>query len=199
MAPLHASAVDYHEKGLLFCGLDGSGKTCCALSLMDDENTHLISDNLVLVGAGKVYSCYEQVRLHQEYFGSFQQYFHYANKPRIRHKGFYRLPDSKMINGQEINAVFFVESASENRIEKITLNEAAHRAVHLSRLSGELQRYSFFYSFYDLLADGSAVSENQIVRSSFEKADSFRLRLNFSDGVKHCASFLKEHADMICR
>lgn len=49
---LHAGALGYGGKALLFCGAQGAGKTTLLLELLKDKSFTLLSDDTPLVGAG---------------------------------------------------------------------------------------------------------------------------------------------------
>lgn len=192
---MHASAVEYNKRGILFCGLDGVGKTNCALSIVKNRGAFLLSDNLVLVGAGKVYSCYEQIRLDKN-----QTYVLDKNlgvDPSSSSKGFYYFPKEKSIDKSGIDLVFFIESAFANKVIPINLSEAISRAVDLNRLSGELQRYSWFYSLYNLASGTGMLSEKEIVDSAFSGAKLFRVQLDFSLGLRHNMEFMETLVDSL--
>jgi glycosyltransferase involved in cell wall biosynthesis len=180
---LHASAIRYKNKGIIFSGLDGVGKTSCALSLIDSKEAFLLSDNLVLVGGNKIHSCYEQIRLHK-------------NKNNSE-KEFYLLPEEKMVQESPVNLIFFTESASSNNIIPISLDQAVQRTVNLSRLSGELQKYPIFSSVYNLALNDNLISEKKILKSAFTNARFFRIQMDFSLGLEHNTKFLKEKINSI--
>lgn len=190
MLALHASAIKYKKKGVLFCGLDGVGKTSLALSLVKNEKASLLSDNLVLIGDGKVYSCYEQIRLHtnQTYFLDKDLSFGKSNTD----KGFYLLPKEKLTQEGQIKLVFFLESALSNGVFPISLEDAGRRAICLSRLSGELQKYPAFCSFYKLISNSNTISEEEIVHLAFAGAQCFRVQMDFSLGAEYNAEFIRK-------
>jgi hypothetical protein len=190
MIVLHASAVDYKKTGVIFCGLDGMGKTSCALSLLKDDNVFLLSDNMVFVGNNRVYSCYEQVRLHGNGLSLTGKKLNF--KDSNSRKGFYHLPKDKLIEESPIKLVFFLESASSNNISPISLDEAVQRAVCMSRLAGELQKYTTFYSLYSLSSNDSGSLDDDIVRSAFADANYYRVQIDFSLGLEHNMEFIRK-------
>lgn len=62
---LHGAAVSQPKGGILIGGLPGSGKSTFSLALLADPQTQLLSDNLILFDAEKIYACPETVHLSQ--------------------------------------------------------------------------------------------------------------------------------------
>jgi hypothetical protein len=62
---LHGAAVSQPKGGYLIGGLPGSGKSTFSLALLADPQAQLLSDNLVLFDAEKIYACPEMVHLSQ--------------------------------------------------------------------------------------------------------------------------------------
>jgi len=62
---MHASAVQFSGMGVVFCGLEGIGKTSLALALLKEKGAYFLSDNLIFHDDKKVFPCYELTRLHK--------------------------------------------------------------------------------------------------------------------------------------
>lgn len=192
---LHASAVEYKKNGIIFCGLDGIGKTSAALCLAKSEEGFLVSDNLVFAGCDKIYSCYEQVRFYKE------QVCLINEKKLFKKSGlakeFYLFPAEKMANDVTGNFIFFIESANINKIVPLGLKQGIRRALDLNRLSGELQRYPSFFALFNLGANVNLNNEEKILYSAFSKARFFQIQVNFSLGLEPNMEFIKKTMDSL--
>lgn len=193
---LHASAVRHKGKGVLFCGLDGVGKTCSVLSLIKNEDAFLLSDNLVFVGLDKAYQCFEPIRLHKD-----QKYLLGNDYDQLNQKecckGFYVISKGKMIPEMGIDVVYFIEAAARNDLFAISHDHAVRRAIYLSRIAGELQKKDIFTSCFDLLSDVALSNEEKIVHSAFSGAQCFRLQMDHGLGLKHNIDFIKTQLNSV--
>ena len=60
---MHASGIDLDGQGIVIGGVGGVGKTTTGVSLLAQEGTRLVSENLIFYDAERIYSCYEPIRL----------------------------------------------------------------------------------------------------------------------------------------
>lgn len=148
---LHASAIGVKEKGVVLCGLEGVGKTSLALSLLGENDTRFVSDNLVLYDDEKVYPCYELVRVHKEdeaylWEGKFTKVIEAS-----KYKDFYAPLVEISRKGVKPDILVFPQFSPCFFVQEIPKRDAIVRALLLSYLPSELNNYSEYRRLYNLL------------------------------------------------
>ena len=60
---LHGGAVAFAGRNIVFCGLQGVGKSTLLLRMLRDPESRFLSDNIYFYDAEKVYACPETIRI----------------------------------------------------------------------------------------------------------------------------------------
>lgn len=191
---LHASALNFGNKGVVICGLEGIGKTSLALSLLQEKNTGFISDNLVFYDSKGFYPCYELIRIHKGedsllWKGRFEKVSKFKTL-----KDFYK-PISKS-NREGIRPVIFIfpQFSSSFSVQEIPKSEAMNKAVILSYLPAELSNYSEFRKLYNLLdlQFSPRESECRVLKNLLDSSHCYSVGMPKSDGLEKNYERLKD-------
>lgn len=194
MTMLHASAVIYKQKGVVFCGLEGIGKTSYVLSLMERPETFFISDNLLFADRKQIYPCYELIRLHREQAALVNDQYIRFNQSRCM-KNFYMPPENCLKNSVWPDLLIFVQFGDTHAVMPLPLEEAVARALHMSKLSGELQGYQARYYLYNLLPRHKTSSEKDILHALFEKTKCICVQMNRHYTFEQNMKFMMQQID----
>jgi len=184
---LHASAIQYEGKGILFCGLEGIGKTSLALSLIkDSENARFLSDNLVLYDSQRVYPCYELIRVHGGDQASFLgNGFEKVNAFKTL-KDYYQPPVTE--EAEQIPANIFILPAfgSEFSIKELKPETVTQQALALSHIPSELGDYEDYRNLSRLLNPNTKPWEEQteVLNELLSEARCVRISMPKADGLE---------------
>jgi len=183
--PLHASAVNYRDKGILICGLEGVGKTMLALMFLR-EGAELCTDNLALLGRQYAYPCQELLRIHKS-----EDLKHWLGHVEPVHdsglmKGFYRPKKNVIKEKIRPDILLFPEFGDKFAVQEISKEEARHRALILSYLPEELADYARYRLFLELLdkqQDSRAKMEGTI-DEALKDCACYHVQMVRSDGLE---------------
>jgi hypothetical protein len=150
---LHASAVEFDGKAVVICGMEGIGKTSLVLSLLQEENTSFLSDNLIFYDSQRIYPCYELIRIHKHEDSSlWRAKFKKVNEFRSL-KDFYKPAFRLKREGVQPKIFVFPQFSRKFFVKAIFGPDIVHKAAIMSKLPAELGNYSEFrklYNFSDL-------------------------------------------------
>jgi len=164
--PLHASAIAHPKGGLIICGLEGIGKTSLGLKFLGEQNTSLLSDNLIFFDKQQVYPCYELIRMHAgENESIWTGHFERIENFNIQ-KGFFRPKYTPFKGGIKPAVLIFPEFSSAFFCKEIDLQEAVGRALALTHLPAEINNYGEYRNLFNLMHLGFAPEKTQ--RTSLE-------------------------------
>jgi len=190
---LHGSAVELHGKGVVICGLEGIGKTSLALSLLKEQNSHFLSDNLIFYDNERIYPCYELIRIHKnEDSCLWEGRFEKVNQFRSL-KDFYKPALGLKNEGIRPDIFIFPQFGSSFCVEEISKPEAINRAIILSQLPAELGNYNEYRNLYNLLDLHFNPWESQykVLGDLLNSARCYIVGMPKSDGLKRNCARLK--------
>ena len=192
LIPLHAGAVSSGERAIIFCGLDGVGKTCASLFLLSFPNAKFISDNLILAGQNRIYPCYEQIRIHSENRNLLNDKF----VSRISAKGckdFLMPTENPSSQGVVPSTVIFLEFANQTRLLPISPVESVQRALFLNNVAGELYGYQRMFALANLIpfvSKKETIAPHKILSDLFAETQCYRFQMQRSQGLQESMEFL---------
>ena len=184
MYVLHASAVTYKGKAVVFCGLEGIGKTSLALSLLEFGGK-FISDNLIFYDKDYVYPCYELVRINKS--DSIDKWQDKIKKVDSLNgcKGFYRVDTKDTIDKVKPAIFVFPCFSSSFNVEVLSSEDAVMKAVDLSRIPHEIGNYSEYHTLYNLLLSlrNPADLRYSTLSDLLKGAKNYRISMHKSSGL----------------
>jgi hypothetical protein len=159
--PLHSSAVKINDSAILIAGLEGTGKTTLALSLLDFPKTYLIADNLILYDTKMVYPCYGPIMLHywqdnSLWMGKLRKINEFKTL-----KNFYEPLTNVMEGGIRPAAIFLPRLMERFLLEKLSKEECINILTNTNNLSGEIGNYNEFRAVLNLLTLHSSQAEER--------------------------------------
>ena len=191
---LHASAMEFKDKNVVICGLEGIGKTSLALSLLQEKNTGFVSDNLIFYDAEKAYSCYELIRIHKgEDDSLWKGKFERVNRFKAL-KDFYKPILELEENVIKPDIFIFPQFSSNFSVQEISKSEAVNKAIILSHLPAELSNYAEFRRLYNLLdlRFNPQESEHRVLKNLLDSVHCYDVGMPKSDGLEKNSQRLKD-------
>ena len=183
---LHASAIEFDNKSIVVCGLEGIGKTSLALLFLEKQESCLLSDNLVFYDKKKIYPCYELIRIHKNE-KSFLWYGKFEKVDKLKAlTDFYSPKVELKREGTRPDIFIFPEFGSDFFIEERPRKEATNRAIVLSYLPAELNNYFEYRNLYNLLDMKFNAWESQykVLNDLLHSVCSYRVVMPRSDGLQ---------------
>lgn len=139
---LHASAVNYKGKGLIFAGLSGVGKTILALKFTLDAGAKFICDNFLLWDEKTVYPFPEFVRLPKDAKLFISNISKLQKKHLTRFKReYFTLHKSFISVPTKPSALFITNLSDKMSIKKLSKAIAMDRLLLLNDKSREFHHY----------------------------------------------------------
>jgi len=191
---LHASAVKFAGTGVVFCGLEGIGKTSLALSLLDEKDSYFLSDNLVFCDDKKVYPCYELTRLHKgESHKLWKGKFEKVNKFKTA-KDYYSPVLVEGLDDIEPKVIIFPQFSSKFAVKEISRLEAVNKAIILSSIPAELNNYSEYRNLYNWLVPGFVAEKahRETLSRLFENTRCYEVGMSKTEGLENNAKKVKD-------
>jgi hypothetical protein len=191
---LHASAVEFAGEAVVICGMEGIGKTSLVLSLLQEENTSFLSDNLIFFDSQRVYPCYELIRIHKHEDSSlWKGRFKKVNEFKSL-KGFYKPTFRLKAEGIQPGIFVFPQFSEKFFAKLISGPDIVHKAAIISQLPAELGNYSEFrklYNFSDLNFNPQQ-SEYKVLSDLLNSTRCYVIGMPKADGLAANSQRLKD-------
>jgi hypothetical protein len=153
---LHAGATSLDGTVQILAGLPGSGKSTLSLSLLHEQDTRLISDNLLLFDRANVYACPEPLYLSPEIINWLPPTI--VNRQTGAHRNlshgrreFQLLPETRLMQAKP-SQLYFVRIGKETACRSIHQNNAFVRLSSYEHMAKEIQAYEIFMAALDLIS-----------------------------------------------
>lgn len=144
---LHASAVEYKDKGYAFIGLPGSGKTRCIMKLLENEDIKFLSDNyLVCSGKGEIFAFPELVRIREGANGGRKvdaNLFKKVGFGSLSEKSVFKISDEKIAKQARISKVFFLKRSDRERLLTLENADLISDLIAAERFTKDFYEYSY--------------------------------------------------------
>lgn len=187
---LHAGGVVGPNASWILAGLPGSGKSTFALSLLAQPETRLLSDNLILYDAEKIFAFPEPLHLSQvslEEAGAEVQRLLGSPERTYSHDRRDYHPPARMRRWEAVpEALFLLSLADRFESRRLAPDLAVDRLLGFDLLAKEITAYEQFAAALDLVTPpGKSSGEDrrwqrrQALRSLLQKLDSFELMLKY--------------------
>jgi len=142
---LHASAVQINNKGIVFSGLGGVGKSTFTLATLSHPNTKFLSDNLIFFDDQKIYACFEQISLDQRSTNLLQRISEKLERTEfiVAHgRRNYNVRQEVRIDATEPQELFLLRFSKETCVSPINPSEAAEKLLAINERAFEVKEYS---------------------------------------------------------
>lgn len=139
--PLHAAGVALGGRGLLLGGLPGCGKSTLATSLLGTPDAELLSDNIVLHDATRIYGCFEPLLLDADTRAWLSATVHLTPLGRTHQyrRDAFHLPHRA--DGVPIGAAVVLARGRETRLLRIPSGDCARMLLAINESAKEVRRY----------------------------------------------------------
>jgi hypothetical protein len=151
----HAGAVEKKGSGWVLAGLPGSGKSTFTLSLLSQQGTSLLSDNLLMFDESQVYACPEPLHLGRDSIKVIEKSV--LNRLENRKRKFshdrndFCIEENKRAWSVAPNNLVFLGLAERGKHRTLTNEMALERLVGYDRMAKEVNAYEQFAASLDLL------------------------------------------------
>lgn len=150
---LHASAVQIKNKGIVFSGLGGVGKSTFTLATLSRPDTRFLSDNLIFFDGRKIYACFEQISLDQRSIDLLQWISERLERTEfiVAHgRRNYNVRQEVRIDATEPQKLFLLRFARETYVSPINPLEAAEKLLAINERAFEVKEYSNIAAAFSL-------------------------------------------------
>lgn len=150
---LHASAVEYHEKGIILAGLGGIGKSTFSLGTLLLEGCRFISDNLIFYDSDKIYSCPEPIALDTRSVDILKDAAKHLVPQQFgfTHGRMWYQPEPEAISCEAFpKYLFWLQRGNENSIVPIDKANCLFQLLNMNLLAKELREYYILAAAFDL-------------------------------------------------
>lgn len=141
---LHASAVEFNGKGIIFAGLNAIGKSIMALALTLDKGAKFITDNFLLFNENLIYPFPEYIRIRDDASELIANIFKLQSPLTRRYGRNHYILDDKFIAGQTRPRILFIPQLSEKKfMRRIDKDSALDRLLLINDHVKEFQHHNF--------------------------------------------------------
>lgn len=141
---LHASAVEFNGKGIIFSGLNSVGKSMMALALTLDKGAKFLTDNFLLFGENRIYPFPEYIRLRDDAARLITNISKLQNPLTRRYGRNHYILGDKFIAEPLCPKILFIPQLSEKKnIRQISKDVAIDRLLLINDHVKEFQNYNF--------------------------------------------------------
>lgn len=186
---LHASGVSLDGRGVALGGVGGVGKTTTCVGLLTQENSRLLSENLIFYDDSNYYQLYEPIRLDDysvSILGDQQSVISPAEFPGgTRPKQLFHInPDCRM-DSIPASVMILPEFAPAGGSAALSAATAANLLENYNMLTREVNDYYWFAGTFNLLRpEISPLREGfRAMEKLLEKVPAYHLYVDRSAGV----------------
>lgn len=143
---MHASVISMNNKGYVFLGNDGVGKTTIALNLLEKEETFFLGDNFTLYDNQFIYQYTDNIRLNKNEIKRSQPSFlqqSFVGKNRIYHN----IIKEKTTEKIKPSKFFLIEQSNKLKVKKITTDSLLNSIFTINDFVKEFDKYSYISAF----------------------------------------------------
>ena len=141
---LHASAVEFNGRGIIFSGLNSVGKSMMALALTLDKGAKFLTDNFLLFGEDHIYPFPEYIRLRDDAMRLIANISKLENPLTRRYGRNHYILDDKFIAGVICPKILFFPQLSEKKfVRQISKDVAIDRLLLVNDHVKEFHNYNF--------------------------------------------------------
>jgi hypothetical protein len=186
---MHASGIDIAGHGVIIGGVGGVGKTTTGVSLLAQEGTRLVSENLIFYDSERIYSCYEPIRVDDqsvELLGARRAILQPAEIPDgANHKNVYHVARSAVVDAVEASALFVPRFTARGYVRPLEAGAAMELLIAFNELTREVNDYYWFAATLNVLwpVPGSLEKRAATLRALLQRTSRWELGIDRSQGV----------------
>lgn len=187
---MHASGLDIGGHGVVIGGVGGVGKTTTGVSLLAQEGTRLVSENLVFYDAERIYSCYEPIRLDDQsvdILGDRRSILADCAIPDgANHKNVYHVRRSAISESVAATAVFVPRFTHRGYVRGLEADRCMELLIAFNELTREVNDYRWFAATLDVAWPVARSLERRAaaLRGLLERCSRWELGIDRSLGVE---------------
>lgn len=189
LLPLHAAAVDVAGKGMVFCGLPGSGKSTLSVAALSLPGARLLSDNIIFYDKQSVYSCPEPVLVDDrsvELIGASSSLLQPLGGRHVFDRSWCHVGRERLTQRTQPRIFFFVGLGADTVVRPLSAEAAYERFTSANWIAKELRRYLVYRSVLTLsgatpgcLKNGSQTT----LAALLSRGQSYELTVGWGDGL----------------
>jgi hypothetical protein len=187
---LHASGIDIGGRGVVIAGVGGVGKTTTGVSLLAQDGTRLVSENLIFYDDARIYSCYEPIRLDDrsvELLGPRRRILAAADIPDgANHKNVYHVRRAAVSESVEAAALFVPRFTPAGYVRPLAVEPCMELLLAFNELTREVNDFMWFAATLNVAwpAPRSLERRAATLRSLLERVGRWEVGIDRSQGVE---------------
>jgi len=187
---MHASGIDLDGQGIVIGGVGGVGKTTTGVSLLAQEGTRLVSENLIFYDAERIYSCYEPIRLDDasvELLGARRAMLAQADIPDgANHKNLYHVRRQAISDAVPAVALFVPRFTRHGYVRPLDPDRCMEMLLAFNTLTREVNDYQWFAATLDVAWPTPRSLERRAatLRALLERMRCYELGIDRTQGVE---------------
>jgi hypothetical protein len=187
---MHASGIDLEGQGIIIGGVGGVGKTTTGVSLLAQEGTRLVSENLIFYDAERIYSCYEPIRLDDAsvgLLGARRQILEPAEIPDgANHKNLYHVRRHAVTDAVPATALFVPRFTPHSFVRPLAVDRCMELLLAFNTLTREVNDYQWFAATLDVGWPTLRSLERRAatLRALLERVRAYEIGIDRTQGVE---------------
>jgi hypothetical protein len=187
---MHASGIDIGGHGVVIGGVGGVGKTTTGVSLLAQDGTRLVSENLIFYDDTRIYSCYEPIRLDDqsvELLGARRQILATADIPDgANHKNVYHVRRTAVTESVEATALFVPRFTRHGYVKPLEVEPCMELLLAFNELTREVNDYMWYAATLNVGWPAARSLERRAatLRALLERVGRYELGIDRTQGVE---------------
>ena len=186
---LHASAIKYHEKGVILSGLGGIGKSTFSLGTLLLKGCTFISDNLIFYDYQNIYSCPEPIALDTRSIDILKDVTNLLIPKRFEFthgRMLYKIKQEAISSEAIPKYLFWLQCGNENKILPLDKDTCIRHLSNINLLAKEVREYYILAAAFDLVLPKSLSrnSYGKTLTSLLSSVDCFVLQFKPGDDLE---------------
>ena len=152
---LPASAVKYKQKGIIFSGLGGVGKSTFALQSLFLDGCKLLSDNLIFHDTRKIFSLPGPIALDSNSYNILKTIQKHLtpviNIPTHHNRMYYTIKPNLFADNAVPKYIFWLQIGDSNTIKSLNKSIFTRHLLNMNLLTNHIREYFVFAAASDLV------------------------------------------------
>ena len=186
---LHASAIKYHEKGVILSGLGGIGKSTFSFGTLLLKGCTFISYNLIFYDYQNIYSCPEPIALDTRSIDILKDVTNLLIPKRFEFthgRMWYKIKQEAISSEAIPKYLFWLQCGNENKILPLDKDTCIRHLSNINLLAKEVREYYILAAAFDLVLPKSLSrnSYGKTLTSLLSSVDCFVLQFKPGDDLE---------------